>query len=82
MSVWSRKTGRAPSLDCRGARVYDHTSKAVHNIEYTPSDLDMKFLNKLPGTLFIIPKTQKPDLDVKKNEQTSFSPHYDYTNRI
>ena len=37
MSAWSVKTRRAPSRHCRDARVYDHTTSAVHDIEYTPS---------------------------------------------
>ena len=29
------KTRRAPSRHCRGARIYGHTTTAMHNIEYT-----------------------------------------------
>ena len=38
MSAWSVKAGRAPSLHCRYARVYGHTTTAMHDNdnEYTP----------------------------------------------
>ena len=36
MSAWSIKTRRAPSRHCRGARVYDHTTTAMHDNEYPP----------------------------------------------
>ena len=36
MSAWSVKTRRAPSRHCRDARVYSHTTTAVHDNEYTP----------------------------------------------
>ena len=35
MSAWSVKTRRAPSRHCRDARVYDHTTTAMHDVEYT-----------------------------------------------
>ena len=34
MSVWSVKTRHAPSRHCRDARVYGHTTTAMHDIEY------------------------------------------------
>ena len=34
MSAWSVKIRRAPSRPCRDARVYGHTTTAVHEIEY------------------------------------------------
>ena len=36
MSAWSVKTRHAPSWHCRDARVYDHTTTAMHDNEYTP----------------------------------------------
>ena len=36
MSAWSVETRRAPSRHCRVARVYDHTTTAMHDDEYTP----------------------------------------------
>ena len=36
MSAWSVKTRRAPSRHCRDARVYGHTTTAMHDNEYTP----------------------------------------------
>ena len=36
MSAWSVKTRRAPSRRYRDARVYGHTTKAMHDNEYTP----------------------------------------------
>ena len=39
MSAWSVKTRHAPSRHCRDARVYDHTTTAMHEIEYTPPSL-------------------------------------------
>ena len=35
-SAWSVKTRRAPSRHCRDARVYRHTTTAMHDNEYTP----------------------------------------------
>ena len=35
MSVWSVKTRHAPSRKCRDARVYGHTTTAMHDNEYT-----------------------------------------------
>ena len=37
MSARSVKTRRAPSRHFRDARVYDHTTTAMHNNEHTPS---------------------------------------------
>ena len=34
MSAWSVKTRRALSWHCRDARVYGHTTTAMHDIEY------------------------------------------------
>ena len=34
MSAWSVKTRHAPSGHCRDARVYGHTTTAMHEIEY------------------------------------------------
>ena len=34
MSAWSLKTRHAPSRHCRDARVYGHTTTALHEIEY------------------------------------------------
>ena len=34
MSAWSVKTRRAPSRHCRDARVYGHTTTAMHDIKY------------------------------------------------
>ena len=34
MSAWSVKTRHAPSRYCRDARVYDHSTTAMHEIEY------------------------------------------------
>ena len=36
MSSWSVKTRRAPSRHCRDARVYDHRTTAMHDIDYPP----------------------------------------------
>ena len=36
MSGWSAKTRRAPSRHFRGARVYGHTTTAMHDREHTP----------------------------------------------
>ena len=36
MSAWSVKARRAPSRHCRDARVYGHTTTAMHDSEYTP----------------------------------------------
>ena len=36
MSPWSVKTRRAPPHHCRDARVYGHSTTAMHDIEYTP----------------------------------------------
>ena len=36
MSAWSVKTRHAPSRHCRDARVYGHTTTAMHEIEYIP----------------------------------------------
>ena len=36
MSAWSAKTRRAPSRHCRDARVYGHTTTAMHDNDYTP----------------------------------------------
>ena len=36
MSAWSVKTRRAPSRRCRDARVYGHTTTAMHGNEYPP----------------------------------------------
>ena len=36
MSAWSVKTRRAPSRHCRDARIYGHTTAAMHDNEYTP----------------------------------------------
>ena len=36
MSVWSAETRGAPCRHCRDARVYGHTTTAMHDIEYTP----------------------------------------------
>ena len=33
MSAWPVKTGRAPSRHCRNARVYGHTTTAMHDNE-------------------------------------------------
>ena len=35
MSAWSVKTRRAPFRYCRDARVYGHTTTAMHDTEYT-----------------------------------------------
>ena len=35
MSAWSVKTRRAPSRRCRDARVYGHTTTAMHDNEYS-----------------------------------------------
>ena len=35
MSAWSVKTRRAPSRHCRDARVYGHTTTAMHDNECT-----------------------------------------------
>ena len=35
MSTWSVKTRRAPSRHCGNARVYSHTTTAMHDNEYT-----------------------------------------------
>ncbi|CAN0169454.1 unnamed protein product, partial [Laminaria digitata] len=37
MSAWSVKTARAPSRHCRDARIYGHTTTAVHDEIITPS---------------------------------------------
>ena len=37
MSAWSVKTRRALSRHCRDARVYSHTTTAMHGNEYNPS---------------------------------------------
>ena len=34
--AWSVKTRRAPSRHCRDARVYGHTTTAIHDNEYSP----------------------------------------------
>ena len=39
MSAWSVKTQRAQSLHCRDARVYRHTTTAMHENEYPPSPI-------------------------------------------
>ena len=36
MSTWSVKTRRAPCRHYRDARVYGHTTMAMHDDEYTP----------------------------------------------
>ena len=36
MPGWSVKARRAPSRYCRDARVYGHTTTAMHDTEYTP----------------------------------------------
>ena len=36
MSAWSVKTRRAPSRHCKDARVYGHTTTAMHDNEYAP----------------------------------------------
>ena len=36
-SAWSVKTQRAPSRECKDARVYGHATTAMHGNEYTPS---------------------------------------------
>ena len=36
MFAWSVKTRCAPSRHCRDARVYGHTTTAMHDTEYTP----------------------------------------------
>ena len=35
MFAWSVKSRRAPSRHCRDAKVYGHTTKAMHDNEYT-----------------------------------------------
>ena len=35
-AAWSVKTRRAPSRQCRDARVYGHTTTAMHDNEFTP----------------------------------------------
>ena len=49
MSTWSVKTRRAPSRHCRDARVYGHTTTAMHDNEYPP-----------PSLLFLRKPTRKP----------------------
>ena len=39
MYVWSLETRRAPSPHCRDARVYCHTTTAVHNVSTPQSPL-------------------------------------------
>ena len=34
MSTWSARTRRAPSRQCRGARVYGHTTTAMHDMKW------------------------------------------------
>ena len=36
MSAWSAKIRRNPPRHCRDARVYGHTTTAMHHTEYTP----------------------------------------------
>ena len=36
MSAWSVKIRRAPSRQCRDARVYTHATTTMHDNEYTP----------------------------------------------
>ena len=38
-SAWSAKTRRAPSRDCRDAKVYRLATTAMHDDEYTPAPL-------------------------------------------
>ena len=44
MSVWSVKTGGAPSRHCRDARVYGHTTSAMHDISSPPPPPQKRFL--------------------------------------
>ena len=44
MLAWSVKTRRAPSRHCRDARVYGHTTTAMHDNEYTSRDQYASFL--------------------------------------
>ena len=37
MSTWSVETRRAPSRHCRDARVYGHTTTAVHELTTPPT---------------------------------------------
>ena len=48
MSAWSVKTRHAPSRHCRGARVYGHTTTAMHDNEYTTPPIETALI---PGGL-------------------------------
>ncbi|CAN0160720.1 unnamed protein product, partial [Laminaria digitata] len=64
MSTWSVKTRRAPSRHCRDAGVYGHTTKAMHDTEYTPRRSLFAISEFLRGifcliyTRYIIPGTK------------------------
>ena len=47
MPAWSVKTRRAPSRNCRDARVYDHTTTAMHGVS-TPAPLPTRDIDAPP----------------------------------
>ena len=52
MSDWSVKTRRAPPRHCRDARIFGHTTTAMHEIEYTAPPPSCLGLEKKSGVSF------------------------------
>ena len=52
MSAWSVKTRRAPSRHCRDARVYGHTSAAMHHMSTPSSAPSLHYGARLPPFLW------------------------------
>ena len=46
-SAWSAKTRRSPSRHYRDARVYGHTTTAMHDNEYAPPPTDLTICKKV-----------------------------------
>ena len=67
MPAWSVKPRRAPSRNCRDARVYGHTATAMHDIEYAP----------LPHLYELLGDDLKPGYleDSKQSQQSNHSKH-------
>ena len=57
MSSWSMKTLRAPSRHCRDARGYGHTTKGMHDIEYTPPSRSPPPLEPSPPFMLALPSS-------------------------
>ena len=61
MSAWSVKTRRAPSRHCRDARVYGHTTTAMHDMRVhpppLPSEVTTSEIKSIHSTMSSICKT-------------------------